>query len=81
MAVRRERWWSVTRLLNEAWNGILYCISAEREEHNERKREIPWDCGGQMKKRAIPISQIELNFVFWERADHDSAPGRLPDIG
>jgi hypothetical protein len=31
MAVRSERWCSVTRLLNEAWNGILYYMSDERK--------------------------------------------------
>lgn len=41
MAVRSERWWSVTRLLNEAWNGILYYISDERKNQDERKRELP----------------------------------------
>lgn len=39
MAVRSERWWSVTRLLNEAWNGILYYISVK--ETQGENMEIP----------------------------------------
>jgi hypothetical protein len=40
MAVRSERWWSVTRLLSEAWNGILSMSAMKGKTRRERKKYL-----------------------------------------
>jgi hypothetical protein len=63
MAVRSERWWSVTRLLNEAWNGILYFISEGRK--NRTKGRGNYLKSGWTNEEACNSKQPTLNFVFW----------------